>query len=324
MDEIYQSVNGINAFTLLIESRISERPFSVGDYFEFMKLCSEYTYPQASQKIHLGHPIFLEHFREKKTNIDLDVLNGHGLVCGKPDSGKSNSVIVLSLALAKKGITVHLLDVKGDLTEELRKKSEVTTELDLVDVDLNLILQGNQLDLDSCKSQSIYLYALNKLTDDERVSVANSLLNSLQRTQRSKALRHIVFFEEAHKIFTQEQKRLIANLSAAVNIVREMGIGIYLIVQELTRIPFLEVRGELLYLYNQLQNRIIHAVYDSPEEKNIAVRLLVPTGVPKERLFYDIESEITRLSKGEAFVSFLSSDKKPQPPIKIEFLKEKA
>lgn len=113
----------------------------------------------------------------------------------------------------------------------------------------------------------------------------------------------IFFFDEAHLLFDNAPKMLLSKIEQIVRLIRSKGVGVYFISQKPTDIP-----DDIL---SQLGNRIQHALhaYSTAEQK--AIKSTADSFRPNPAI--DIKEAIQQLGTGEALVSFLDEDGKPQP-----------
>jgi len=113
----------------------------------------------------------------------------------------------------------------------------------------------------------------------------------------------IVFFFEAHMLFTDAPKALLQKVEQIIKLIRSKGVGIYFISQSPSDLPD--------PVLAQLSNRVQHALraYTPAEQK--AVRTAADTFRPNPN--FDTKDVITELSTGEALVSFL--DEKGAPGV---------
>lgn len=110
--------------------------------------------------------------------------------------------------------------------------------------------------------------------------------------------RLVFFFDEAHLLFDDAPKALIAKVEQVVKLIRSKGIGIYFITQNPMDIPD-DVLG-------QLGNRVQHALRAFTPKDQKAVRAAAQTFRTNPKL--DTEETITSLGVGEALVSVLLED----------------
>src|SRR5690554_1929304 len=111
----------------------------------------------------------------------------------------------------------------------------------------------------------------------------------------------VFFFDEAHLLFDNAPKILLDKIELVVRLIRSKGVGVFFITQNPIDIP-----DKILA---QLGNRIQHALRAySPKEKK-AVTSMAETF--RQNPDIDIVSVITELKTGEALVSFLDEEGKP-------------
>lgn len=109
------------------------------------------------------------------------------------------------------------------------------------------------------------------------------------------------FFDEAHLLFDNAPRALMDKIEQIVKLVRSKGVGIYFITQNPADIPSA--------VLSQLGNRIQHALraYTPAEQK--AIKAAAESF--RENPEFDTEQVITELATGEALISFLDADGKP-------------
>ena len=113
--------------------------------------------------------------------------------------------------------------------------------------------------------------------------------------------RFVFFFDEAHLIFDDAPKALVAKIETVVKLIRSKGVGIYFISQN----P-LDVPDEVLA---QLGNRVQHALRAFTPRDQKAVRVAAETMRPNPA--FDARQVIAELGVGEALVSTLQPDGTP-------------
>lgn len=112
----------------------------------------------------------------------------------------------------------------------------------------------------------------------------------------------VFFFDEAHMLFDSAPKALLQKVEQVVKLIRSKGVGVYFVTQNPADIP----DGVLA----QLGNRIQHALraYTPAEQK--AVKTAASSFRPNPA--FKTEDVITSLGTGEALISLLDSDGRPQ------------
>lgn len=113
--------------------------------------------------------------------------------------------------------------------------------------------------------------------------------------------RMVFFFDEAHLLFNDVPKALLAKIEQVVKLIRSKGIGVYFITQSPKDIP----DGVL----NQLGNKIQHALhaYTPAEQKGIKAAAESFRVNPE----FKTADVIQELGIGEALVSFIQEDGTP-------------
>ncbi|HPK45370.1 MAG TPA: DUF853 family protein, partial [Spirochaetota bacterium] len=110
------------------------------------------------------------------------------------------------------------------------------------------------------------------------------------------------FFDEAHLLFNDAPKVLLEKIEQVVRLIRSKGVGVYFITQNPADIP--------QTVLGQLGNRIQHALRAFTPNDQKAVKAIAQTFRENSKL--DIEKAIIELEVGEALVSFLDEDGKPE------------
>src|SRR5262249_50088511 len=111
----------------------------------------------------------------------------------------------------------------------------------------------------------------------------------------------VVFFDEAHLLFTDAPKALMDKIEQVVRLIRSKGVGIYFVTQNPLDVPDTVLA--------QLGNRVQHALRAFTPRDQKAVRTAADTFRPNPSL--DTATVITQLEKGEALVSFLEGNGSP-------------
>ncbi|MDO4966839.1 MAG: DUF853 family protein [Lachnospiraceae bacterium] len=108
----------------------------------------------------------------------------------------------------------------------------------------------------------------------------------------------VFFFDEAHLLFDDAPKALIAKVEQVVRLIRSKGVGVYFISQKPADIPE--------NVLAQLGNKIQHALraYTPQEQKAVKVAAQSFRVNPN----FKTEDVITELGTGEALVSFLDEE----------------
>ena len=114
--------------------------------------------------------------------------------------------------------------------------------------------------------------------------------------------RMVFFFDEASMLFADAPKALLQKIEQTVRLIRSKGVGVYFVTQNPSDIP-----DEVLA---QLGNRVQHALraYTPAEQKAVRAAAKAFRVNPA----FDTEEVITQLGIGEALVSFLDEEGRPQ------------
>ena len=115
--------------------------------------------------------------------------------------------------------------------------------------------------------------------------------------------RLVFFFDEAHLLFDDAPKALIAKIEQVVRLIRSKGVGVYFVTQNPLDVPD-SVLG-------QLGNRVQHALRAFTPRDQKAVKAAADTFRPNPPL--DVSRAITELVVGEALVSLLQGKGEPAP-----------
>ncbi|MCB9497265.1 MAG: DUF853 family protein [Fibrobacteria bacterium] len=110
--------------------------------------------------------------------------------------------------------------------------------------------------------------------------------------------RLVFFFDEAHLLFADAPKALVATVEQVVRLIRSKGVGVYFATQSPSDLPD-SVLG-------QLGNRVQHALRAYTPRDQKAVRTAAETF--RANPDFDTASAITELGVGEALVSLLDAD----------------
>jgi uncharacterized protein len=117
----------------------------------------------------------------------------------------------------------------------------------------------------------------------------------------------VLFFDEAHLLFDQAPKPLLAKIEQIVRLVRSKGVGVYFISQS----P-LDVPEDIL---GQLGLKIQHALRAYTPKDQQVIKSVAGTFRANPKI--DTETAIQELKTGEALVSVLNKDGSPSPVERI-------
>ena len=109
------------------------------------------------------------------------------------------------------------------------------------------------------------------------------------------------FFDEAHLLFADAPKALLAKIEQVVRLIRSKGVGVYFVTQNPLDVPDTVLA--------QLGNRVQHALRAFTPRDQKAVTAAAQTFRPNPAL--DTARVIQELGKGEALVSFLEGNGTP-------------
>ena len=112
----------------------------------------------------------------------------------------------------------------------------------------------------------------------------------------------VFFFDEAHLLFADAPKVLVQKVEQVVKLIRSKGVGVYFITQSPSDLP--------ATVLAQLSNRVQHALRAYTPQELKAVRAAAQSFRPNPA--FRTEDVITDLGVGEALVSCLDEDGKPQ------------
>lgn len=114
--------------------------------------------------------------------------------------------------------------------------------------------------------------------------------------------RLVFFFDEAHLLFADAPEALQDKVEQVVRLIRSKGVGVFFVTQNPSDIPEA--------VLGQLGNRVQHALRAFTPRDRKTVRAAAETFRTNENL--DVEAAITELGVGEALVSFLDVDGRPE------------
>ena len=113
----------------------------------------------------------------------------------------------------------------------------------------------------------------------------------------------VFFFDEAHMLFEDTSKALVAKIEQVIRLIRSKGVGIYFVTQSPTDIPE--------NILGQLGNRVQHCLRAYTPKDQKAVKVAADTFRANPQ--FDTYEAILQLETGEALVSFL--DEKGAPSV---------
>ncbi|WP_136682828.1 helicase HerA-like domain-containing protein [Falsirhodobacter xinxiangensis] len=107
----------------------------------------------------------------------------------------------------------------------------------------------------------------------------------------------VFFFDEAHLLFDDAPKALVAKVEQVARLIRSKGVGIYFVTQQPADVP-----EDILA---QLGNRVQHALraFTAKDQKNLSQAAQTYRSNPR----FDTETAIREVGTGEAVTSFLEA-----------------
>jgi len=113
--------------------------------------------------------------------------------------------------------------------------------------------------------------------------------------------RLVFFFDEAHLLFKEAPRALLDKIEQVVRLIRSKGVGVYFVTQNPLDVPDT--------VLGQLGNRVQHALRAFTPRDQKAVKAAAATMRANAKL--DVEAVITELGLGEALVSLLDAQGRP-------------
>ena len=107
----------------------------------------------------------------------------------------------------------------------------------------------------------------------------------------------VFFFDEAHLLFNDAPKALVAKVEQVARLIRSKGVGVYFITQNPADVPEM--------ILGQLGNRVQHALRAFTAQDQKGLKLAAETYRPNPR--FSIEEAIRDVGTGEAVTSFLEA-----------------
>jgi len=168
---------------------------------------------------------------------------------------------------------------------------------DLMGTDLSGQGMIHVLDVTRLMQESPRLYATFLLW------LLSELFENLPEVGDPEKPKFVLFFDEAHLLFTDAPKALLEKIEQVVRLIRSKGVGVYFISQSPLDIP--------MPILGQLGLRVQHALRAFTPKDKKAVKTVAETFRPNPKL--DAEKVITELGIGEALVSVLDQNGSPTP-----------
>lgn len=116
----------------------------------------------------------------------------------------------------------------------------------------------------------------------------------------------VVFIDEAHLIFNENNKVIQDKIESVIKLIRSKGVGIIFCTQSPS-----DISENVL---GQLGLKIQHSLRAFTAKDRKSVKMMAQNF--PETLFYDVEDDLTSLGIGEAFITLLREDGTPSPLVK--------
>jgi hypothetical protein len=311
--------HGSNAFFFPISTPIFSGPYGASDV-EFNIRCNSYSREDGSV-IYIGNAVRngLES-SDKKVGLELNSVNGNGVILGESQTGKSTTMIKLIEGFIGKKLTVHLVNPTKDTIEKLQKVFGDKVVLNSVS-DLKKCENGfndfhNKINIFSIDNKEKSYEA----DDIIKAIKAMPLLTPISKSKKTgeietnRQINHVLMIDEAHDFFIGGKSG--ENLKQFADILEKIshyGIALYLITQKLSHLQIDRKKSLVTFL----QNRIIHQMLATEAEE--VAKLLAKDGIDS---MYRLDNVIPNLQQGHVFISFIDQYRKPMPPLKIHIFRE--
>jgi hypothetical protein len=118
--------------------------------------------------------------------------------------------------------------------------------------------------------------------------------------------RLVIFIDEAHLVFNEASKELLAQLESVIKLIRSKGVGIYFCTQKPDDIPEA--------VLGQLGLKIQHAMRAFTAKDRKAIKLAAENYPLTD--YYDTATEMTSLGIGEALITALGPKGRPTPLVR--------
>lgn len=157
--------------------------------------------------------------------------------------------------------------------------------------------------LDANGAGRINILAADKLMNSPRLYATfllwllSELFESLPEVGDPDKPKLVFFFDEAHLLFTDAPKALVAKVEQVARLIRSKGVGVYFITQNPADVPE--------NILGQLGNRVQHALraFTAKDQKDL--KMAAETYRPNPR--FDTQEAIRDVGTGEAVTSFLEN-----------------
>jgi len=130
----------------------------------------------------------------------------------------------------------------------------------------------------------------------------SALFNQLPEVGDLDKPKLVFFFDEAHVLFNDISKALLEKMEQVVRLIRSKGVGVYFCTQNPSDVPDV--------ILGQMGNRVQHALRAFTPRDQKAVSTAATTF--RQNPAFKTETVITQLGVGEALVSFLDEQGRPE------------
>jgi DNA helicase HerA-like ATPase len=113
----------------------------------------------------------------------------------------------------------------------------------------------------------------------------------------------VLFFDEAHLLFSRAPKSLLDKIEQVVRLIRSKGVGVYFVTQNPMDLP--------QNVLGQLGLKVQHALRAFTPKDQKTIRAVADSFVTN--VAFDTADVVTALGIGEALVSVMGDDGRPQP-----------
>lgn len=113
----------------------------------------------------------------------------------------------------------------------------------------------------------------------------------------------VLFFDEAHLLFSGAPKPLLDKIEQVVRLIRSKGVGVFFVTQNPTDLPDT--------VLGQLGLKVQHALRAFTPKDQKSIRAVAASFVPNSS--FHTADKVTTLGIGEALVSVMGEDGRPQP-----------
>jgi DNA helicase HerA-like ATPase len=129
------------------------------------------------------------------------------------------------------------------------------------------------------------------------------LFEQMPETGDLPAPKLVLFFDEAHLLFNRAPKPLLDKIEQVVRLIRSKGVGVYFITQNPMDLPET--------VLGQLGLKVQHALRAFTPKDQKSIRAVAESFVSNPR--FSTADTVTTLAIGEALVSVMGEDGRPQP-----------